>query len=73
MSDTCPHCFADLQGNPIPEQLQEAYGGHTHFSRKIGISDGDTVYEYECPDCSKTWPRTDPVRPGFRTMKVEVR
>jgi len=53
---TCPHCGVDLRGNPIPPEHQELYGGKKYFNRKIGISDWDSVYEYQCPDCSGVWP-----------------
>ncbi|MGG3854200.1 hypothetical protein ABET36_07215 [Caldifermentibacillus hisashii] len=32
----CPFCGADLQGPPIPKEIQHHYGA-THGSRKIGI------------------------------------
>jgi hypothetical protein len=43
----CPHCKCDLRdlksGPP--------------FTRKIGISNRDSVYAWECPDCKKRWSR----------------
>ena len=56
--EVCPYCTADLQGNPIPKEQQEAYGA-THFSRKIGIYDidRDRTVEWQCPDCGCRWPR----------------
>ena len=35
-STECPHCHANLVGDPIPEKDQDAFGA-THFSRIIGI------------------------------------
>lgn len=54
----CPHCHADLQGEPIPEKLQPSYGA-THFSRKIGISsiELDRIIKWKCPDCGHEWMR----------------
>ena len=52
----CPECKADLQGDPIPMESQHLFGA-THFSRKIGISDGDSVGYWKCPDCKHTWAR----------------
>lgn len=45
----CPHCGADLRdpkGAP--------------FKREIGISNGDSVMHWQCPEesCKKTWPRS---------------
>ncbi|TMN21888.1 hypothetical protein FH966_02615 [Lentibacillus cibarius] len=54
----CPFCGADLQGEPIPEEMQHQYGA-THFSRKIGISsiEEDRIVKWQCPDCGKEWER----------------
>lgn len=54
----CPHCGADLQGDPIPEESQHHYSS-THFSRKIGIYDfwKDRTVEWMCPDCDGRWER----------------
>lgn len=38
----------------------EAYGATEtkgKWGRQIGHSDGDSVYEWVCPDCGTTWPR----------------
>ena len=59
--DNCPKCHTNLIGDPIPVEDQEVFGGHTHFSRVIGIYDRDrdeTVY-YKCPDCGYQWARED--------------
>lgn len=52
----CPFCGTDLQGPPIPKEIQHHYGG-THFSRKIGIYswEEDRVIKWQCPDCGKEW------------------
>ncbi|HWP33582.1 MAG TPA: hypothetical protein VNL97_07520 [Solirubrobacterales bacterium] len=49
----CPNCKADLQGAPIPEADQEAYGGNTHFHRAIGLysRELDRTVAWQCPDC----------------------
>lgn len=52
----CPHCNADLQGEPIPKKQQDSYNSR-HFTRKIGISDieKDRIVKWECPDCEGEW------------------
>jgi hypothetical protein len=56
--ENCPHCNADLQGEPIPKEQQESYGT-THFSRKIGVYDSskDKTFKWKCPDCNGKWDR----------------
>ena len=55
----CPFCHANLQGAPIPEKYKDSYGGSTHFSRKIGITDIelDRIIKWKCPDCGSEWKR----------------
>ncbi|EPR27524.1 hypothetical protein QWV57_08595 [Geobacillus zalihae] len=57
----CPYCGANLQGDPIPKELQKHYGNATHFSRKIGISslEKDRVIKWQCPDCKQEWEREE--------------
>jgi predicted RNA-binding Zn-ribbon protein involved in translation (DUF1610 family) len=50
----CPKCRADLTGDPIPADIREHYDG-TYWERQIGLSDGDSVYAYQCPDCGYEW------------------
>ncbi|PEC18983.1 hypothetical protein COM96_27570 [Bacillus cereus] len=52
----CPHCNANLQGDPIPKESQKWYGC-THFSRKIGITSftHDRILNWQCPDCKREW------------------
>ena len=70
----CPHCQAQLQGEEIPEDQREMFGGKTHFSRLIGISNGDRVMWFECPECRGRVERVPVPGPGgFRTFDVEVR
>jgi len=54
----CPHCNANLRGEPIPENIAHHYSG-THWGRRIGIYDFelDRVVKWECPDCHGTWER----------------
>ena len=50
----CPHCKADLKGDPIRPESQHFYGGATHFKREMGYEfpeKYDGVWYYECPDC----------------------
>lgn len=56
-TETCPFCGANFQGESIPEEQQEMFGGSTHFSRLIGVSDWDSVYAWQCPDCKRVWDR----------------
>src|SRR4051794_24279323 len=59
----CPHCGADLRGNPIPQEYID--GGYyapeaTHYNRKVGVevpSVYDGILYWECPDCGGTWHR----------------
>jgi len=68
----CPHCQANLVSNPIPEDQQEDYDGETAFSLVIGLSDGDNIYAWVCPDCGKTWERKEALPTGYRTFDVEI-
>lgn len=52
----CPSCNADLMGESIPPEHWETFGA-TRFSRVIGISDGDSVGWWKCPDCKARWER----------------
>jgi hypothetical protein len=56
MKVLCPKCHADLTGPPIPKEKQAIFAG-THFGRRIGISDGDSVGFWKCPECYHEWPR----------------
>lgn len=58
----CPHCEADLQGEPIPQEYIDAgyYGHSTHYRREIGIEVRgvyDGVLFWQCPDCKGRWNR----------------
>jgi len=52
-----PKCKSSFQGAPIRIEDQHLFNA-THFSRKIGISDGDSVGYWKCPDCGHQWNRT---------------
>lgn len=56
--NVCPQCGVDLKGRPIPAAVREHFGDKTHFSRVIGISDGDSVGYWKCSDCHHRWSRT---------------
>jgi len=70
MTDTCPHCQANLQGDEIPDESRHYYGTATHFGRVIGWDGGrpgiyDGVIAWACPDCNGWWhrfPEHDPIR-----------
>lgn len=58
--DNCPKCNANLNGDPIPEDIVESYSG-THWRREIGIDGGmmgiyDGLVALECPDCKHHFP-----------------
>lgn len=43
----CPHCNSDLR-----DQKWGPPG-----KREIGLSNGDSIRRWRCPDCEKEWPR----------------
>ena len=54
MTRGCPHCGASLQGGEIPEGQRDLFGGHRHFSLRIGVpmsSRPDYVGFFLCPLC----------------------
>lgn len=55
-----PH-YVGKTDKELRAYIQECYGDDTkHFSRLIGIEyrgKYDGVWEWQCPDCKKTWPR----------------
>ena len=57
--DKCKVNGCDLKGEPIPEKDRYMFGGKTHFSQMIAISDRrlDRVVEYLCPKCGASWKR----------------
>ena len=63
MSDNCPHCGADLRGDPIPQEYIDAgyYApGTTHYRRNIGVEVPgiyDGILYWQCPDCLLAWVR----------------
>jgi len=70
----CPHCGENMVGDPIPYASRELYGDKTHFSRLIGVSNGDSILYYKCPSCGKRINRAD--RRGayeYRSCNVEVK
>lgn len=64
--DVCPHCKADLTGEPIPQEYLDAgyyAAGSTHYSRKIGVEVSglyDGILFWQCPDCKGRWHRFGP-------------
>ena len=70
----CPGCGVSWQGNPIPEASQEAFGGHTHFSRLIGIEvqgSYDGVSYWKCPDCATVFDRWTGME-NFPSLSEEI-
>lgn len=60
MSPTeCPHCRVGLSGDMIPVDDRHHYGHKVHFSRVIGVGDGDSIGYWKCPDCGHEWERND--------------
>lgn len=60
--DNCPKCNASFQGDPIPDDIKEHYGGDGFWRREIGIDGGylgiyDGIVAYRCPDCKHEFPR----------------
>jgi hypothetical protein len=55
----CPACNADFDGGPIPENIREHYSPPYRWSRRVGLSDGDRIFAWRCPDCEHQWPRQD--------------
>lgn len=70
--ENCPKCYAQFQGDPIPEKDQHLFGA-MHFTRKIGISDGDSIGIWKCPDCGHEWDRdgyfAERARENLRKMR----
>jgi hypothetical protein len=56
---SCPSCQADFTGPEIPEKDRSMFGGHTNFSRVIGLTswEHDRTEHWMCPDCKHTWDR----------------
>jgi len=54
-SEHCRACGADFDGGPIPESIRQHYSPPYRWDRKIGMSDGDRIYAWKCPDCRETW------------------
>lgn len=65
----CPCCNADLDGGPIPSEINKPYevdgevrypyGANARWERQIGIEYSglyDGTIEYNCPDCGYRWP-----------------
>ncbi len=79
--ERCPHCGADLRGDPIPTEYLEqnlygAWDGEPRYYRRlIGVEDPriyDSVLFSECPDCNRRWhrwPRDSSVARGSRALR----
>lgn len=60
--DQCPKCGNSWIGEPIPANIRQHYGNHTHFKREIGVEiqgKGDRIDYYFCPDCNHTVDRAE--------------
>lgn len=55
----CPSCKSDLDGGPIPEDLRKHYSPPYRWGREVGLSDGDSVFAWKCPDCGHQWNRQE--------------
>lgn len=85
----CPNCNADLNGGSIWEyfykkegdekkadEIAAMYGADRNkgrWGREIGLSDGDSVRQWQCPDCDHIWPRIRMPSVGFRTVNVKIK
>jgi hypothetical protein len=71
----CPKCGADLKGPEITASQHTVFGGHTHFSRVIGIYSfaDDATVAWQCPDCGHEWQRTEPFGTGMRVYQLVAR
>lgn len=73
MSDICPLCGSNCQGEPISQEyIDKGYyaEGATHYSRIIGYEERgvyDGVLIWMCPDCGGAWPRFEN---GYRHEKA---
>ena len=66
----CPKCKFDFQGQEIAEEKQELYGV-THFTKVIGLSDGNSIRRWQCPECAHIWDRTEPLVGGvYRSCNI---
>ena len=57
--DNCPHCNANLLGDPIPENTRQHHSPLYYWRRDIGIEypeKYDGIWEWQCPDCGGKWP-----------------
>jgi len=66
----CPHCNADMDGGPVPAEINQPYEFEGEVRYPYGTADArwqryigmeypekyDGVWEYKCPDCGGTWP-----------------
>lgn len=68
----CPHCNANLIGEPIEPSRRDMFGNRTHYSLLIGMSNGDSIQYYKCWHCHQRIERTGGPSTGFRTCDVEV-
>ncbi|TVY06912.1 hypothetical protein [Paenibacillus cremeus] len=59
--ELCPHCGADLIGDPIPEEKRRHANSPYFIKRRIGLYDLklDRTTHWQCPDCEGTWERHD--------------
>lgn len=53
----CPACKSNLDRGAIPEDKRQHYAPPYRWSRAIGISDGDRIIRWMCPDCMHEWSR----------------
>jgi Zn-finger nucleic acid-binding protein len=53
--ERCPHCHANLDGGPIPEDIRENYSPPYRWSRAIACVVNDRVHHWMCPVCNGVW------------------
>jgi hypothetical protein len=49
-ADTCPHCFTDLDGGPMPDHVRQHFAPPYRWSRKIAVTNTPRPH-WICPDC----------------------
>ena len=69
----CQVCGKSFKGEPINPSHLHLYGGATHYSKVVGVSQGDRVVVWECPFCKAVCERKEKGKPGgYRLHEVQT-